>query len=218
MSNDQPQTPSLPGVIDGAISARLKNLRVALPARVETYDASTQTCSCQPLVYDGYFDETGTRQAEKLPVIASVPVMFPGSGAYSETWPLKAGDTVLLVFSSSSIDRWLANGGEVDPIDDRRHHLTDAIAIPGIRTLPAALSSTAVDPAARVISGATKLGDSGATSPVALNTELAGLVGVLQAWAPTGTVGDAALLKTALTTFFSAHPGFPVGSTSTKAK
>lgn len=140
MSNDKPQTPTLPGVIDGAITARLKNLRVAMPARVETYDAATQSCSCQPLVYDGYFDETGRRQAEKLPVVTSVPVCFPGSGGFRVTFPLSTGDTVLLVFASSSIDRWLANGGEVDPIDDRRHHLTDAIAIPGLRDLSHAVT------------------------------------------------------------------------------
>jgi hypothetical protein len=38
----------------------------------------------------------------------------------------------MLVFSQRSIDRWLDVGGEIDPADPRKHHLTDAIAYPGV--------------------------------------------------------------------------------------
>jgi len=153
MSADAVQTPTLAGFVTNALDGRMRGVRVALPGVVQTYDPTTQTCSVQPLVQDGVYDESGTRIAERLPVVASVPVCFPGSGAFSVTWPVKVGDTVLLVFSSSSIDRWLALGGEVDPIDDRRHHITDAIAIPGLRDLGHVLPSSAVDPSAMVISG-----------------------------------------------------------------
>jgi len=153
MSADAVQTPTLAGFVTNALDGRMRGVRVALPGVVQTYDPTTQTCSVQPLVQDGVYDESGTRIAERLPVVASVPVCFPGSGAFSVTWPVKPGDTVLLVFSSSSIDRWLALGGEVDPIDDRRHHITDAIAIPGLRDLGHVLPSSAVDPSAMVISG-----------------------------------------------------------------
>lgn len=134
-------TPDLGTVIAGAIKAALKGVRVALPARVETYDASTQQVTVQPLVFEGFNDETGKRQTERLPVIAGVPLVFPSAGGYRLTFPVAAGDTVLLVFSSSSIDRWLALGGEVDPIDDRRHNISDAIAIPGLRDFSHPLAS-----------------------------------------------------------------------------
>ena len=125
-------TPDLATVIRAAISGQLKGARVALPARVETYDASTQQVTAQPLVYDGYLDETGKRQSERLPVVAGVPVLFPGGGGFRVTFPIVAGDTVLLVFASSSLEKWLSLGGEVDPVDDRRHHISDGIAIPGL--------------------------------------------------------------------------------------
>ena len=129
---------------------------------------------------------------------------FPGSGAFPETFPLKAGDTVLLVFSSSSIDRWLSLGGEVDPIDDRRHHITDAMAIPGLRSMNAALPSTALDPNARVIGGPIKLGDNTAVDAVlkgdtflsAFHT-LITAIGVAAATPSTATTG----INTALATF-----------------
>ena len=161
MTFDSQQTPTLAGLLTTALDTSMRGVRVALPGRIETYDPVTQTCSVQPLVKDGVIDETGVRTPERLPIVASVPVCFLGSGAFSITWPIKVGDTVLLVFSSSSIDRWLALGGEVDPIDDRRQHITDAIAIPGLRDLGHVLPSSAVDPSAMVISGpGLKLGTS----------------------------------------------------------
>ena len=44
---------------------------------------------------------------------------------------MNAGDQVLLVFSERSLDVWLSAGGIVDPNDTRKHHISDAIAIPG---------------------------------------------------------------------------------------
>lgn len=137
-------TPDLGTVILAAISARLKNVRVALPGRIESYDATTQQAVVQPLVYEGVVDATGVRQAERLPAIAGVPVVFPGGGGFRITFPIAKGDTVLLVFTSSSSDLWKALGGEVDPVDDRRHHISDAIAIGGLHDFahPLATAST----------------------------------------------------------------------------
>lgn len=106
----------------------------AMPGRVVDYDASEQSATIQPCVQTAYIDEPGDRIPDPLPQMHRVPIMFPGSGAYSITWPVSPGDTCLLVFSSLSIDRWLAHGGtNVDPADDRRNVLSDAVAIVGLR-------------------------------------------------------------------------------------
>jgi len=133
--------PSLPTVLNSALVKRMRGVRVALPARVESYDPTTQQITAQPLVLEGYVAEEGERATERLPAIAGVPVVFPGAGGFRVTFPIAVGDTVLLVFASSSIDRWLALGGEVDPADDRRHALSDAIAIPGLRDFAHALGN-----------------------------------------------------------------------------
>jgi len=130
------QSPKLASVLDRAAGAKLKGLRVALPARVETYDEATRLVSVQPLIMDGFVDESGNRKADRLPVINDVPIVFPGSGGARVRFPVLKGDTVLLVFSSSSLDKWLVSGGEVDPKTDHRHALTDAIAIPGLQATP----------------------------------------------------------------------------------
>ena len=130
-------TPLFAEVLTALVDSRINGIRVALPASVQSYDPTTQRADVQPLIQDGYYDSTNTRIVERLPVITDVPIVFPGSGGFRVTFPVAAGDVVLLVFSSSSLDRWLASSGaEVDPVDDRRHHISDAIAIPGLRAAP----------------------------------------------------------------------------------
>ena len=77
-----------------------------------------------------------------MPVIPCVPVVFPAAGGFSVTFPVNVGDTVLLVFASQSLDNWLfSDGHDTDPDDPRRHGLTDAIALPGLRPFTQALPS-----------------------------------------------------------------------------
>lgn len=127
-------TPTHADLIARGIAKRVNDIQVALPGRVEAYNALTQQAEVQPLLQDAYndSDNDGERTVIRRPKITSVPVCFPGSGAFRITWPVNPGDTVLLVFSSSSLDTWLAVGGEVDPGDDRHHNISDAMAIPGL--------------------------------------------------------------------------------------
>lgn len=143
-------TPTWTRVLTDCIDARLSDVHTSIPGRVESYDSSTQRASVQPLLKRGYEDEEGERQVEILPVIQDVPIVFPGSGSYADTFPISKGDIVLLVFMENSIDRWLSVGGLIDPSDDRRFALSDAVAIPGLRH--SRLDPTAVSSSARVIS------------------------------------------------------------------
>lgn len=107
----------------------LTNLRVSLPARIERYDSSTQKAEVSPLLEKRNADGSTTA----LPVITNVPVIFPRGGKARITFPLERGDSVLLVFSDRSLDRWLSGQGQrVTPDDPRKHDLSDAVAIPGL--------------------------------------------------------------------------------------
>ena len=116
--------------LEALIAEHLAEVRVAIPARVESYDDDERKASVQPLIREGRADENGEREVVRLPVITAVPVVFPGSGGRVVKFPINKGDTVLLVFAHRSLDRGLVRGGEVDPADDRTHNLSDAIAIP----------------------------------------------------------------------------------------
>lgn len=126
------RSPSLGQVIENAISDRLLDVHTALPARIERYDASRQMADVKPLIQANSLLESGAVEAEPLPVICDVPVVFPGAGGFRLTFPVKEGDYVLLVFAEASMDTWLEVGGDPDPRDYRRHHLADAIAIVGL--------------------------------------------------------------------------------------
>ncbi len=183
-------TPSLEHVIRGAMDRWATELHTAIPAVVKSYDAETQTISAQPLIRVGVTGADGERDVERLPIISDVPVMFLGAGVFRITFPIAAGDTVLLIFSEASLDKWLSTGGDVDPLDDRRFHLSDAIAIPGLRSRPQA---TPVDDEALTIEApAIKLGSVDADDPVALKSDLDELKSAISGAAVVANDGGAA--------------------------
>lgn len=187
-------TPSQATIIDRAFAKMASAMRVALPGRIESYDAATQKANVQPLIMESHVDDVGDRVSELPPVVTDVPIMFPGSGSYRTTWPVAVGDTVLLVFSSSSLDRWLVRGGEVDPEDDRHHNISDAVAIPGLFDF-AHVPTTAPTDALVIHAPMTKIGGPGSSTPPALATELANLKALIAAWPGTGTTDGGASLK-----------------------
>ena len=126
-------TPSMTSAIKRLVETALQEVRIGVPARVESYDAATNSCSVKPLIMENYYDEENNLVGESLPVIGDVPVLFPGVGAFSLTFPLSIGDTVWLMFSTSSLEAWLTYGGEVDPKREQKFSLSDAVAYPGVR-------------------------------------------------------------------------------------
>lgn len=142
---EESETPSLGDVIDLAILGALGSFRVALPARVESYNAAEQSANLQVLTLVSWEDENGVRKTERLPVINRVPVLSLGAGGFRMRFPIKKGDLVLAIFASSSLDRWKTKGGEVDPLDVRTGDLSDAIAIPGVHDFAHALDSAPSD-------------------------------------------------------------------------
>lgn len=151
------QTPSLEEVIEEAVDERLQHVYTAMPGRVEEYDAEFQSVSVKPLVTFERTAQDGSLVADSLPVIGGVPVVFPGAGSFSITFPIEAGTTGLLIFANCSLDQWLANGNEVNPGSDRRHSIADAIFIPGLRPFASPIGGsggTAPSTTAMVLEGA----------------------------------------------------------------
>lgn len=136
--------PTLADVNARGIREALAGVRVAIPARVESYDASKQLVDAQPLIKDAYLTESGELKQELPGVVRNVPVIFPGASGFRVTFPVHRGDTVLLLFCDRSIDKWKSYGGEVAPSALHTHHLTDAVAIPGLH--PSNAPSQGADP------------------------------------------------------------------------
>lgn len=128
MSGADTENPTLDQVLSRAINHRLMDVHTALPARVERYDPAKQEADVQPLIRRRYRDDT----EEALPMVTGVPVVWPRTEKAIISLPLAKGDTVLVLFSERSLDEWVASGGQTTPADNRRHALTDGIAVPGL--------------------------------------------------------------------------------------
>lgn len=109
----------------------MSNLRVALPGIIQSFDPETVTCVVQPAVKGYESDDAGKKSSLSLPLLVDVPVIFPRGGGVTLTFPVKAGDECLLVFSDRCIDFWWQNGGVQESVDSRMHDLSDAFAIVG---------------------------------------------------------------------------------------
>jgi len=134
------ENPTLAFLLARALETQLIHLRVGLPGRIEKFDAATQLADVQPLLQEEYPTANGKTAVASLPVITNVPVFTPGGSNFVLTTPIEAGAQCWLQFSDRSLDVWNDRGGIVDPVDPRRHDLTDAICIVGVRSQAAKVS------------------------------------------------------------------------------
>ncbi len=131
-------TPDLMTVIMEAVRYQLGEVNTAIPAVINKYDPTKQEAEVIPLIKRKYKDGTAVDRAP----ITGVPVVFPAAGGGIITFPVTKGDTGLLIFSQRSIDRWVRGDGSlIDPGDNRKHDISDAIAIPGLFSFSSALQS-----------------------------------------------------------------------------
>ena len=214
-------TPSDTDLIQKAIRAQLARVHTALPGVVQSYDPDSQTATVQPAVQFKARDKDGAITDYEAPAIPNVPVAFPGAGDFSIVWLLEAGDTVLLVFCERSLDEWRSTAGSSHAARDvRRHDLSDAVAIPALRSPAAPVGAEGLAAGALVVRGAeVRLGSSAATSYVALATlvdaALQQLATAFSGWTPVPADGGAAL-KTILTALLGT--GWPASTAAAKVK
>lgn len=103
-----------------------------MPAVVKEYDSSARTVAVQPQLQRGIPDAKGDWQMETLPLLYDVPVVMPACGGFEIVFPVRVGDTVLLVFHDRDITTWRHTGDVSDPGDQRAHHVAGAVAILGL--------------------------------------------------------------------------------------
>src|SRR5207253_7611028 len=83
----QSRSPTLSEVLRVALDARLADLHVSLPGRVERYNPNTKLADVKPLLQSTIIDEEDNEQLVSLPVIPNVPVVFQGAGGFRVTFP-----------------------------------------------------------------------------------------------------------------------------------
>lgn len=119
----------------------------ALPGFIVSFDAAKNTCQVQTTLQMRVLDPKGVESWVTIKPLVDCPVVFPSGGGYTLTFPLRAGDECLVVFSARCIDSWWHSGGIQIQNELRMHDLSDGFVMPGPRSLPnvaAGISTTDV--------------------------------------------------------------------------
>lgn len=107
-------------------------IHVSLPCIVQSYDSDTQTVEAQPSIRERVIEPNGAITFRDYPLLINVPVVFPRTSEYQIYMPIRNGDECLVVFSDLAIDNWWLHGNVQNPIEQRRHDLSDGFAIFGV--------------------------------------------------------------------------------------
>lgn len=132
--NYNEETLPLDEIIFEAIQTAQLEMHVCLPCFVTAVDASTGYVSVQPTLQTRYkIDDSAT----DMTIIQTVPVQVPSGQDWWIKAPVAIGDVGILLFAERSIDNWAVTNGQefVDPQDSRMFDLSDAIFVPGLRTI-----------------------------------------------------------------------------------
>lgn len=109
----------------------VNSIHTAIPAKIVAVDKNTCTVSVQPAM------KLKTPSGEKIdyPVISGVPIVYPQTydQAITIAYPVKEGDSCLLIVSEQSLDYWMY---EQETPTELHFDLTDSICIPGLFNRP----------------------------------------------------------------------------------
>lgn len=152
--NYDEETLPLDQIMKIAIESRLLEMHVCLPGTV-TAIGTNGYISVQPTLQIRYTNLLSQQTPgtftnsilSKLPVIQGVPVLIPSGQDWWIKAPVAVGDVGIILFSERSLDRWKVTSGQafVDPQDSRKFDMSDAIFVPGIRTMAAPIPGAATD-------------------------------------------------------------------------
>lgn len=150
----------------------------AMPGIIQSFDPSKMTVVVQPAIKALWRDPTGAQTWQTMPLCLDVPVVFPGGGGCTMTFPLVTGDECLLVFASRCVDAWWQSGGIGVQAELRMHDLSDGFCLPGPRSQPRVLSGISTSALQiRSDDGAAFI-EVGTSAPYAISIQTAGDVSV----------------------------------------
>lgn len=137
----QERSPELQLALGTALDGFQANLWTAIPGIIVDVQPAAMTCSVQPSVQSKYTNpRTQVEQWVSLPMLINCPLVFPQGGGFALTFPVVAGDEVLVVFASRCIDLWWQDGGVQPQAEVRMHDISDGFALAGVRSVPRALA------------------------------------------------------------------------------
>ena len=105
-----------------------EEIQTAHPGKIVEYNPTTQEADIELTVIRNYVDGT----VIDLPILTSVPVIQYRTSTSIIKLPVNIGDRVLVIFSKSSMDSFLATGSKAEYSSGKQFLLSDGVAIPGL--------------------------------------------------------------------------------------
>ena len=113
---------------------------------IDSFDAATQTATiainyirvfknANPNLPNPAADNQTSNVYTTYPLLIQCPVVILQGGGSYLTFPIKKGDTCLVLFNDREITTWLTTGQITYPQNQRTHDLSDGIALVGIRSI-----------------------------------------------------------------------------------
>jgi len=135
MSDRTPEpVQSLTDAIKNALESTIADIHTGFPAVVQSFDAELQEADLVPVIKRKKVDSTSEERFKSLPLLPSVPVIYPSSIDSSIYFPLKKGDSVWVLVSERSVDGWRPQGNvQANPAVARKFDLTDVYCVPGAK-------------------------------------------------------------------------------------
>lgn len=124
-----------------AFDGQQSKLWTAMPGVVKAFDPAKQVCQVQPTIMARIPLPGNLFEYVAMPLLLDCPVIFPGGGGFSLTFPIAVNDECLVVFASRCIDSWWDASGVQRPAELRMHDLSDGFVLVGPRSRPKAISS-----------------------------------------------------------------------------
>lgn len=132
-------------VVLEAMVGHQATLWTALPAIVQSYDPACGTVEAYPAMKFRQRLPDMSYAWVDPPLFVDCPVVFPSGGGFTLTFPLAAGDEVLVVFASRCIDSWWDASGVQQQAEVRMHDMSDGFAVPGPKSRPRVIASMHTD-------------------------------------------------------------------------
>lgn len=108
--------------------------------KVPGSNGGKMTVDVQPALNGRTTDINGGESFLQMPVVLDCPILFPGGGGVTLTFPLKVGGECAIFFSARAIDNWWASGQVSDTHSYRMHSLSDGFCMPGVLSNPNAFA------------------------------------------------------------------------------
>lgn len=143
---DNPQRFDDPlATLKAAAANALTDTWTAMPGIIVSFDPVTLLAEVQVGIKSNVTAPDGSKSAIARSLLVDVPVCFPGGGGCTLTFPLADGDECLLIFAARGIDAWVEYGGTQESMPTRRHSMSDAFALVGVRSKARKLPQPAAD-------------------------------------------------------------------------